>query len=113
MKIPDGMQVVFRGKAPMIREIAQVITQGGVQVTTGPMPGGWEPQAWLAVASQDASKALAIHSAHQEQMVRRQGLPVRNVTADLDAEETQCPACLTRFKTAGVTRCPDCGLNFR
>lgn len=107
------MQVVFRGKAPMIREIAQVISEGGVKVSTGPMPGGWDPQAWLAVASQDAAKAMALHHAHQEQMVRRQGLPVRNVTADLDAEETQCPACLTKFKTAGVSRCPDCGLNFR
>lgn len=35
-----------------------------------------------------------------------------NLVADLDAEETTCPACETTFATAGVTRCPDCGLNF-
>lgn len=113
MKIPDGMQVLFRGKAPMIREIAQVITDGGIRVATGPLPGGWEPQAWLAVASPDAQRAATLHQAHLERLVRQQGLPVRNVVADFDAEETQCPACMTKFKTAGVSRCPDCGLNFR
>ncbi len=113
MKIPDGMQVLFRGKAALLREIAQVITEGGIKVATGPIPGGWEPQAWLAVAGPDAPRAMALHHAHLEAMVKKQGLPVRNVVADLDAEETQCPACLTKFKTAGVTRCPDCGLNFR
>jgi tRNA(Ile2) C34 agmatinyltransferase TiaS len=46
-------------------------------------------------------------------MVEREGLPVRDIVTDLDAEETQCPACLTKFKTAGVTKCPDCGLHFR
>ena len=39
-------------------------------------------------------------------------MPVRDIVCDLDAEETQCPACLTTFATAGVTRCPECGLNF-
>jgi hypothetical protein len=113
VKIPDGMQILFRGKAPMIREIAQVVTDGGVQVATGPIPSGWEPQAWLAVASQDAAKAIALHRAHLEGMVRKQGLPVHDHVADFDAEETQCPACLTKFKTANTSRCPDCGLNFR
>jgi hypothetical protein len=37
---------------------------------------------------------------------------VRDVVCDRDAEETTCPACLTPFKTAGITRCPECGLNF-
>jgi hypothetical protein len=45
-------------------------------------------------------------------MVEREGLPLQDHTADLDAEETSCPACLTTFRTAGVTRCPECGLNF-
>ena len=110
MKIPDGMQVLFRGKATLLREIAQVLTDGGVAVATGPVPGGWEPAVWLAVAGPDVSRAMELHRAHLEHMVRKQGLPVRDVVCDLDAEETQCPACLTTFKTAGVTRCPDCGL---
>lgn len=113
MKIPEGMQVLFRGKAPMIREIAQIVSDGGVKCMTGPVPGGWEPQAWLAVASTDAKRAMDLHQAHLEAMVRKQGLPVRNVVTDFDAEETQCPACLTTFKTAGVSKCPDCGLHFR
>ncbi|MEO6595775.1 MAG: hypothetical protein ABIP94_13570 [Planctomycetota bacterium] len=53
---------------------------------------------------------MAVHQQHLDHMVTREGLPLRDVTADLDADETQCPACLTTFQTAGVTRCPDCGL---
>jgi hypothetical protein len=45
--------------------------------------------------------------------VRKQGLPVRDVVTDFDAEETQCPACLTTFRTQGTERCPDCGLAFK
>lgn len=45
-------------------------------------------------------------------MVEREGLPLQDHTADLDAEETACPACQATFRTAGVTRCPECGLNF-
>jgi hypothetical protein len=113
VKIPDGMTVLFRGKAAMLREIAQVLEAGELKVATGAVPGGWEPQGWLAVASTDAARAMALHRAHLERMVRKEGLPVRDVVADFDAEEAQCPACLTKFKTAGVSRCPDCGLNFR
>ncbi|MFT4514487.1 MAG: hypothetical protein ACI89X_000044 [Planctomycetota bacterium] len=53
-----------------------------------------------------------MHQTHLDGMVRSQGLPVRDIVCDLNAEETQCPACLTKFATAGVTRCPECGLNF-
>jgi tRNA(Ile2) C34 agmatinyltransferase TiaS len=45
-------------------------------------------------------------------MVRREGLPVVDAAVDFDAEESSCPACGHAFKTAGVTRCPDCGLKF-
>jgi uncharacterized protein (UPF0212 family) len=107
------MQILFRGKATMIREIARVLAEGGVKSTTGPIQSGWEPQAWLAVASTDAARGIALHEEHLEKMVRDQGLPVRNVKVDLDAEQTQCPACLTTFATAGVDKCPDCGLHFR
>lgn len=113
VRLAEGTQVLFRGKAPMIREIAQVLADGGVRTTTGPIQDGWEPKAWLAVASGDAKRAIALHQAHLEKMVRDQGLPVRDVVTDFDAEEAQCPACLTTFKTAGVDQCPDCGLRFR
>ncbi len=55
---------------------------------------------------------MEVHQRHLDAMTRRQGLPVRDVVCDLDAEETQCPACLATVATAGVSRCPDCGLNF-
>ena len=45
-------------------------------------------------------------------MVIQQGLPVRDIVCDLNAAETQCPACLKVFAPAGITRCPECGLNF-
>lgn len=55
---------------------------------------------------------MEVHQRHLDDEARRQGLPVRDAVVDLDAEETQCPACLTTFSTKGVTRCPECGLNF-
>jgi rRNA maturation endonuclease Nob1 len=112
VKIPEGMKVLFQGKADYVREIAEQLTNAGIKVVTGPIPGGWELRAWLAVASADAQRALATHQRHLDEMVTREGLPLRDEVIDFDAEETQCTACLTKFKTAGVTRCPDCGLNF-
>jgi hypothetical protein len=38
--VPDGMQMVFQGKAQSMREIAQVLGAGGVRVVTGAAPGG-------------------------------------------------------------------------
>jgi len=55
---------------------------------------------------------MQVHQNHLDQMVKKEGLPLRDVQADFDATETSCPACLTPFATAGVTRCPECGLNF-
>lgn len=113
MNVPDGMKVLFQGKAEYLREIAQVLESGGVRTATGRVPGGWEPRAWLAVASTDTQRAVALHKEHLERMVAREGLPVRDVVSDFDAEETQCPACMTTFKTAGTTKCPECGLHFK
>ena len=106
------MQVLFQGKAEALREIAQVLQAAEIRSTTGPLPGGWEPRAWLAVASIDAKRAVEAHRRHLERMVEREGLPVRDIVADFDAEETQCPACLSKWKSAGTKRCPDCGLKF-
>jgi hypothetical protein len=113
VKLPDGMQVIFQGKADYLKEIAERLTEAGIKCVSGPIPGAhWEQRAWLAVASNDTQRAMAEHQKHLDHMVTREGLPLREVVADLDAEETECPACLTKFKTAGATRCPDCGLNF-
>jgi predicted amidophosphoribosyltransferase len=67
---------------------------------------------WLAVAGADVQRAMAVHQQHLDRMVRKEGLPLCDREADFDAEETACPACQTPFKTAGATRCPECGLNF-
>jgi len=105
------MQVVFRGKADYLREIAQQLTAAGIRSVSGPLPGGgWGTHAWLAVASTETERALATHQGHLDRMVQREGLPLQDQVADLDAEETACPACLTTFRTAGVTHCPECGL---
>lgn len=55
---------------------------------------------------------MQVHQRYLDQMVKREGLPLRDSQADFDAEETTCPACLSKFKTAGVTRCPECGIVF-
>jgi hypothetical protein len=113
VKLPDGMQILFQGKADYLKEIAQRLTAAGIKCASGPIPGGgWEQRAWLAVASTDSQRAMAEHQRHLDHMVEREGLPLRDTMADLDAEVAECPACMTKFKTAGVTRCPDCGLNF-
>jgi hypothetical protein len=113
VKLPEGMKILFQGKADYLKEIAERLTAAGIKCTTGPLPGGgWEQRAWLAVASKDTERATAEHQRHLDHMVEREGLPLRDSMADLDAEEAECPACMTKFKTAGVTRCPDCGLNF-
>ena len=107
------MRVLFEGKIDALREIATVLEAAGIRSVTGPAAGGgWEPRAWLAVASTEMQKAMAVHQSHLDRLLEREGLPVRDTMADLDAEETECPACLTKFKTSGATRCPDCGLNF-
>lgn len=107
------MQIVFRGKADYLREIAQQLADEGIRSASGPLPGGgWGTQAWLAVAGPDMQKAVEVHQRALDRMVLREGLPLQDHAADLDAEETACPACQTVFRTAGVTRCPECGLNF-
>ena len=54
---------------------------------------------------------MQVHKRYLDQMVQREGLPLHDNHADFDAEETACPACMTPFRTAGTTRCPECGLN--
>ena len=57
--------------------------------------------------------AKKAYDLHLDKQVIREGLQRRTGVADFDAEETQCPACMTTFKTAGAESCPDCGLRFR
>ena len=107
------MKVLFQGKADFLREIAEQLSAAGIRSASGPLPGGgWDARAWLAVASDQTQQAMAVHQRYLDAMVEREGLPLTDQMADLDAEETACPACLTKFKTAGTTRCPECGLNF-
>lgn len=110
---PPGMKMLFQGKADYLREVADRLRQSGIKVASGPLPGsGWEQRAWLAVASDESERAIALHQRHLDLMVRREGLPLVDAGVDFDAEDSACPACGTAFKTAGTTRCPDCGLNF-
>ncbi len=107
------MQILLQGKADYLKEISDRLLAAGIRCASGPLPGGgWEQRAWLAVASTDSQRAMAEYQKHLDHMVTREGLPLRDTVADLDAEETECPACTTKFKTAGVKRCPSCGLNF-
>jgi hypothetical protein len=40
VNIPDGMQVLWQGKADFLREIAQRLAAAGIRAVTGPVPGG-------------------------------------------------------------------------
>lgn len=40
MNVPDGMQVLWQGKADFLREIAQRLGEAGIRAATGPVPGG-------------------------------------------------------------------------
>ena len=113
VNVPNGMRVLLQGKADYLREIAMELHTAGIRSVSGPMPGGgWEARTWLAVAGTDMQRATEVYQGHLDRMVRREGLSTSDAVADLDAEETSCPACLTKFKTTGTTRCPECGLNF-
>lgn len=108
------MTMFLRGPTAQIRETKELLDKKGLRTLTGPLAegGGWGTKAWLAVASDKLAQAKAIFDQHLEDHVAREGLPVHDKAADFDAEETECPACGTRFATKGTTRCPDCGLNF-
>lgn len=113
MNVPEGMRVILQGKVDYMREIAQLLDAADIRTCSGPVPGGgWGTSAWLAVASRDIDRAMLVFKNHNDRMLAREGLPVRDVVCDFDADETECPACLTKFRTAGVSRCPECGLNF-
>ena len=59
-------------------------------------------------------RAQEIYEQYLDRMVGDETALARSRSvADFDAEETDCPACGTRFKTAGTTECPDCGIRFK
>lgn len=113
MNLPADMSMLLRGTPANLREVKLVLDQQGIRNLTGPVPGdATGTKAWLAVARHDEARAMAAYEAHLKREVARSGLPVHDHVADFDADETQCPACQTPFKTKGATRCPECGLNF-
>jgi tRNA(Ile2) C34 agmatinyltransferase TiaS len=69
--------------------------------------------AGLAVASRDLHASQKLYDEHTHREVDAGTKQRADVAADFDAAETECPACGTRFKTAGAERCPDCGIAFR
>ena len=63
----------------------------------------------LAVVSEqamDAARALQEHAYEQMDEVERQA---SEVTIDLDADESTCPACMGTIPK-GSSLCPSCGL---
>lgn len=66
----------------------------------------------LAVASHQIAAAGAVLRQHEEQGLSEDELRAANTIADLDAEQTTCPACQGTIP-GGVVRCPECGLRFQ
>lgn len=66
----------------------------------------------LVVASADVSGALTAIENHVGKDLDPDVRARAERAVDFDADETECPACGTKFAAKVVTRCPDCGLNF-
>lgn len=66
---------------------------------------------WLAVASQDQTRAAEALEAHWLEGLDESQRAAAAGSFDLDSDELQCPACSTRF-AQGPARCPGCGLRF-
>lgn len=66
----------------------------------------------LVVASADVSGALTAIENHVGKDLDPDARARAERPVDFDADETECPACGTKFGTKGEKRCPDCGLNF-
>lgn len=113
MDQPPDLELVLHGTASWVREVQQILEREGVRAYTGPVPSACGTKAWLAVAKTDLSRARAAYDSHLDRMLQTEAerRAVQSV-ADLDAPETICPACEAKFATAGVDRCPECGLNF-
>ncbi len=113
---PPDTTVLLHGQTTKLLEIQRVLQNAGLKTWSGPVadsPGsGWGARAWLAVASTETERAQQIYDdwcqAGLDAGARRRAAQV----ADFDAAETECPACGTRFATAGRERCPDCGIRF-
>lgn len=65
----------------------------------------------LAVASPDTEAAVDAVERHMTGDLDPEARARAARAVDFDAEETECPACGSRFAT-DQRRCPDCGLNF-
>lgn len=66
----------------------------------------------LAVASHQLSAAGVVLRQHEDQGLSEDELRAANTIADLDAEQTTCPACQGTIP-GGVVCCPECGLRFQ
>jgi hypothetical protein len=64
----------------------------------------------LIVESKSLAEAYAVLEALSDKTSNEGGLPPVETAVDWDAAEATCPGCMARFKTAGVERCPECGL---
>jgi rubrerythrin len=115
-KPPENLTIIARHPTEFVRELRTVLERNGVTSWTGLMPPepGKPQYGWLAVAAADHARAQALIDAHHDTMIEdERGREATRRAADFDAAETECPACGTRFATAGAQRCPDCGLAFR
>jgi len=64
---------------------------------------------WLAVASQEAERAVALIQSLWERELDDEGRRAAAAVIDLDSDTRTCPACCATF-AAGPEKCPECGL---
>lgn len=113
MNDAQALTVLLQGAPGWVREVQQMLEQAEVKCVTGPVPDSGGAKAWLAVKAADVERAKAAYDASLDRLLHDdKARAAVKAVADLDADETSCPACDTKFATKGVTRCPECGLNF-
>jgi hypothetical protein len=64
---------------------------------------------WLAVASQEAERAVLLMEKFWERGLDEDALRSVAAAIDLDSDSRTCPACMATFD-AGPEKCPECGL---
>jgi len=115
---PDEPVVsIRRGPLLQLKELQRVVHGQGVAARLVKEDGGGcgckGPEVLLQVREQDLQQVMAVLSDDYYQSTGLNDHDVKYVGAvfDDELEETNCPACGTRFPTSQTT-CPDCGLCF-
>nr|WP_320011836.1 hypothetical protein [uncultured Desulfobulbus sp.] len=113
----EAVVSIRRGPLLQLKELQRVVQGKGLAARLVKEEGGGcgckGPEVLLQVREQDLQRVMAVLSDDYFQSTGLNDHDIEHVGAvfDDEHEETNCPACGTRFATSQTT-CPDCGLCF-